>query len=222
MKHARWFAVVSLLALSGCIPGPDKPRADRAGGKRPQNVAINAEMRACTADLNRLSARYTILANQDFGGGCSANNAVQLLGVGVPVSNVTAIQCPMARAMTVWTQGPVQSAARAAFGERVVKVETMGAYSCRNIIGGRGTGRSEHASANAVDISAFILSDGRRISVKQGWTGDTDERGFLRSIRASACKGFNIVLSPDYNAAHHDHLHFDMGRTMKDGSAYCR
>lgn len=218
MKTTHWIALTALLTLPACIPAPDGSRAGRGPAKRPEAVVTTAEMKACLADLNRMSARYTILPNQDFGGGCSANNAVQLLNVGVPVTNISAIRCPMARAITGWAQGPVQTAARRAFGERVVKIESMGAYSCRNIIGGRGTGRSEHATANAVDISAFILSDGRRVSIKQGWYGKEDERQFLRSVRDSACKGhFQTVLSPEYNAAHHDHLHFDLGR-----GPYCR
>jgi hypothetical protein len=62
-----------------------------------------------------------------------------------------------------------------------------------------------------VDVAAFVLSDGRRISVEQGWRGDDRTRRFLQLIHDSACKRFNTVLSPDYNAAHANHLHFDMG-----------
>jgi hypothetical protein len=111
----------------------------------------------------------------------------------------------------------LQPAARDVFGSRVVKIESMGGYSCRNIIGGRGTGRSEHATGNAVDIGAFVLADGRRVSIRQGWKGGDDERAFLRTIRGEACKRFQTVLSPDYNAAHYDHLHFDLG-----GKPFCR
>jgi hypothetical protein len=223
MKIMRAFGIVIAVSLlSGCIPRTDRERANNRPKQRPPAVATSAEMRACVNDLNRLSARYTILPAVDHGSGCSSINSVLLIDASVPITNVTAIQCPMARALTQWTRESVQSAARSAFGGRVTKIETMGAYSCRNVIGGRGSGRSEHATANAVDVSAFILSDGRRISIKSGWYGESDEREFLRLVRAAACKRFNTVLSPEYNAAHHDHLHFDLGRTMKDGSAYCR
>jgi len=74
----------------------------------------------------------------------------------------------------------------------------MGTYACRSIAG---SGRlSEHATANAVDVAAFILADGRRISVLEGWNGDERHARFLRSVRVSACRRFNTVLSPDYNA----------------------
>jgi len=51
------------------------------------------------------------------------------------------------------------------------------------------------------------------ISVKTGWQGKADEKRFLRRARKAACKVFNVTLSPDYNAAHADHFHFDMGPT---------
>src|SRR3546814_12770671 len=51
----------------------------------------------------------------------------------------------------------------------------------------------------------------RRISIQNDWNGDRRVRQFLEIIHASACKRFRTVLSPDYNAAHHDHFHFDMG-----------
>jgi hypothetical protein len=199
--------ILTLLAVSACV-GPPK-------GQRPNvrpALAINPDMKQCVAGLQSQGARFTILPNRNDGGGCSAINSVLLSGAGVPISNVTAIQCPLANALTLWVRGSVQSAARAAFGSPLAKIETMGAYSCRNIIGGRGTGLSEHASANAVDVSAFVLADGRRISIQSGWNGNEDERDFLRSVRKSACARFQTVLSPDYNAAHYNHFHFDMGR----------
>ena len=77
---------------------------------------------------------------------------------------------------------------------------------------------SGHALANAVDVSAFILADGRRISVQDGWRADDeDTQRFFKLIHASACKRFGTVLSPDYNAAHHDHLHLE-----DDHKAFCR
>ncbi|HQZ27968.1 MAG TPA: extensin family protein, partial [Verrucomicrobiales bacterium] len=68
------------------------------------------------------------------------------------------------------------------------------------------------------DISAFVLADGRRISITGDWHGGTPaERQFLTAIHASACKRFGTVLGPAYNAAHRDHLHLELS-----GSAFCR
>ena len=101
------------------------------------------------------------------------------------------------------------SPARLILGAEIEKIETFGTYNCRPIAG---SGKlSEHAHSNAIDVSAFVLSDGRRISVEKDWNGDKRTRQFLEVVHASACKRFNTVLSPNYNAAHHDHFHFDMG-----------
>jgi len=77
-----------------------------------------------------------------------------------------------------------------------------------------GASWSEHATADAVDIAAFRLADGTRITL----VGDWDDRGskarFLRDVRDGACGLFSTVLSPDYNAAHRDHFHLDQAERM--------
>ena len=92
-------------------------------------------------------------------------------------------------------------------------IQSFGSYSCRNIIGNSKwkAWRSEHATANAVDIGAFQLADGRRISVAQHWKGDGVEARFLRAVHGRACRYFRVAIGPDYNEAHRDHFHFDRG-----------
>lgn len=203
---------VLLAFVSGCV-GP--PKGHRPTSARPVQLGPQSpELRQCLADLGRLQARYALLPDRDYGGGCSTISSVQLTGVGIPISNITAIQCPLALNLAIWTREAVQPAAKQVFGERVVRLESFGSYSCRNVKGRPQTAgtRSEHATANAVDVSGFVLADGRRITVDSGWNGTDDERRFLRSVRAAACNRFRTVLSPDFNAAHHDHFHFDLGR----------
>ncbi len=208
VKHGPLVLILMLL-MTACIPSP---------AHRPKSVLpTSAEMKKCVGELNHLKARYTILADQNFGGGCSAINAVLIQDIGVPISNTKAVQCPLARALTLWLRETVQTAARSSFASRVVKIESMGTYACRTIIGGTSAKMSEHARANAVDISGFILANGRRITVEAGWQGAPDERRFLRDIRDGACRQFKTVLSPAYNAAHNNHFHFDMGH-----GPYCR
>ena len=86
----------------------------------------------------------------------------------------------------------------------------------RNIAGS--TRRSAHARAEAIDIAAFVLEDGRRVSVLDDWNNGTGaEREFLRVVSRSACKRFGTVLGPEYNAAHANHLHLEIG-----GGSFCR
>ena len=71
---------------------------------------------------------------------------------------------------------------------------------------------SEHAHANAIDMGGFRLADGRMISVCR-LARLTPESAFLHDIRNGGCRHIPGVLSPDYNRAHANHLHFDMGET---------
>ena len=115
--------------------------------------------------------------------------------------------------MALWLEHEVQPAARQIFGQRVVSIQSLGGYTCRNIVGNplwRHV-RSEHAVANAMDIAAFNLADGRRISVRAYWKKAGDEALFLKTVHNRACRYFHVALSPDYNSAHHDHLHLDRG-----------
>jgi hypothetical protein len=137
----------------------------------------------------------------------------------VPSSLVTA--CPVAAALRLWEQA-VQAAARRHLGTSVATIEHFGSYSCRRLYGRSEGSFSEHATANAVDVAAFGLADGRRISVVNDWKGDADEVAFLRSTRDEACRLFATTLSPDYNEAHRDHLHLDMARRGGTTWTMCR
>lgn len=130
--------------------------------------------------------------------------------------------CPVAVAVAMWEWDVVQPAALKQLGTRVVAIEHYGSYACRRMYG-RGVGAwSEHATADALDVAAFRLADGRRVSVigDRGKTGD--RAAFLRDVRDGACALFATVLSPDYNAAHRDHLHLDQARRGAGGWRACR
>ncbi|GAA0736391.1 extensin family protein [Sphingomonas japonica] len=220
-------AILALpLLLSGCLFGgsdrDERPArvTPRASGPVSLPSRPSAETRQCYADLGRDRIEYRTLPDRDYGGGCLVIGAVQLLDIGVPVANLKSMRCPLARAFTGWVRGGVAPAALQMLGSELVRVESMGTYSCRGIVGGGAgsAGRiSQHGLANAVDVAVFVLRDGRRVSIEDGWNGSPQERAFLRTIRASACKRFTTVLSPDYNSAHYNHLHLDLG-----GKAFCR
>lgn len=146
---------------------------------------------------------------------CGFTDAVQVTRSTLPYSGPVRLTCPMAAGLYLWEREVVAPAAAELLGSPVVRVDHLGTYACRRI-GGGPTGRpSEHATANAIDIAGFRLADGRRIRLAQHWTGGTEaERAFLRRVRDGACDLFPVVLGPDYNAAHRDHFHFDMGRFL--------
>ncbi len=117
--------------------------------------------------------------------------------------------CSVDAGMSWWLRHGVQPAATATLGSEVVQIEHLGTVNCRRIGGGDEGNWSEHATGNAIDISAFVLADGRRIRVREDWNGEDDAARFLHEVRDGACRSFATVLSPDYNAAHADHLHLD-------------
>ena len=117
--------------------------------------------------------------------------------------------CAMAAALEIWRRDSVQPLAQDIFGQEVVRIEHFGSFSCRRVNGAQTGAWSEHATGNAIDIAGFVLADGTRIAIVNDWEGDDDKARFLREVRDGACKAFGTVLSPEYNAAHRDHLHLD-------------
>ena len=130
----------------------------------------------------------------------------------VEVKPAATLACPIVSALDHWFANAVQPAARKWFDQPVVEIKQISAYSCRGMNGQAGAPISEHAFGNALDIAAFVLADGRRITVKDGWKGSPEEQGFLRDVQGAACDQFTTVLAPGSNQFHYDHIHVDLMR----------
>jgi len=130
----------------------------------------------------------------------------------VEVKPNATLACPIVSALDHWIMNAVQPAAQKWFGRPVVEIKQISAYSCRGMNGQPGARISEHAFGNALDIAAFVLADGHRITVKGGWRGTPEEQGFLRDVQGAACDQFTTVLAPGSNAFHYDHIHVDLMR----------
>jgi hypothetical protein len=166
----------------------------------------------CDQVLKTSGLRVTHQADSPVDAACPLRNTLRVQGADVGLSSSFLASCPLAVAFALFERHSLQPAARAVFGQAVMRVDHLGSFACRNIYN-RADGRlSQHASANALDIAGFRLADGRTISVLKDWPGDGESARFLRQVRDGACKDFNVVLSPDYNAAHRNHFHLDMGR----------
>lgn len=124
-------------------------------------------------------------------------------------SSQYAMQCPLAAGAHMWMTS-VDAHARAILGSELVRIHHYGTYSCRRMYNRKSGKMSQHAFANAWDVSGFELADGRVISVLKHWQPKGPTRKFLRAVHRDACRTFNVVLGPAYNEAHRDHFHFDM------------
>jgi hypothetical protein len=152
--------------------------------------------------------------------GPSRGNPVGSVGP-VAIKPTATLACPIVSTLDRWFAESVQPAAQRWFGTRVAEIKQISAYSCRGMNGNPHAHISEHAFGNALDISAFVLADGRRITVKNGWRGMPEEQGFLRDIQAGACQLFNTVLAPGSNSHHADHFHVDLMR-RSSGRVICQ
>ncbi|MDQ8727800.1 extensin family protein [Bradyrhizobium sp. LHD-71] len=151
--------------------------------------------------------------------GPERNDQVASIGP-VAFKPAATLACPLVSALDRWIIESVQPAALRWFNQPVAEIRQISAYSCRGMNGNSNARISEHAFGNALDISAFTLADGRRISVKDGWRGLPEEQGFLRDIQGAACQMFNTVLAPGSNIYHYDHIHVDLMR-RSSGRAIC-
>jgi hypothetical protein len=205
---------LALLMLPGCIPQVDAPEKPRpAAPAEPSKATLQ-----CHADLRREGVEFRILPDRLFENGCTAIGTVQLKDIGTPVANLGAMTCPLARQFARWTREALQPAAERWLKSRVARVESFGTYACRPVNGQTGGRLSEHGRSNAVDVAAFVLADGRRITVLEGWNSeDEDVRRFLRDAHQAGCRRFGVALGPEANAYHRNHFHFDMGQ-----GPYCR
>ncbi|MEO1044315.1 MAG: extensin family protein [Pseudomonadota bacterium] len=236
--HGRMMLLAPLAALllggCGAIPqvagrsqdAPPRPASASAPSAPAARIAASGPLRQCHSELQKAQVQFTPLPDRYLNGGCTQLGAVRMASLDLSrfvrgagrlnVANLGPVTCPMAQRFARWAQYGVARAARQILGSDLVEIETLGSYNCRKIAGSLRL--SQHAHANAIDVAAFVLADGRRITVKNGWNGSRAERKFLRTVHGSACKRFGTVLGPEFNAAHRDHLHLDMAKNKN----FCR
>ncbi|MBN34775.1 MAG: extensin [Rhodospirillaceae bacterium] len=166
---------------------------------------------ACFAALDESNLRYTRLDPRPIEDGCGLLQVVRFEQSKVDYSTGFDLSCAMAAAL-YWYEAEVDRLAAVDFDLGLAEIEHFGSYACRNINCGMSGHRSQHATANALDIAAFVLGDGRRIAIIEHWEHQSEESRSLASAHDAACGMFNTVLGPDYNVLHADHIHIDTGR----------
>ncbi len=143
--------------------------------------------------------------------GCGVEEPVRVTSVaGVRLSQAATVDCSIARALNSW----VDEVAQPAFNGQLAELRIAAHYVCRGRNNVKGAKVSEHGKGRAVDISAFVLANGRVLTVAQ----DYDQ--LLRRIYRAGCGYFKTTLGPGSDGYHEDHFHFDT--SARAGGAYCR
>jgi hypothetical protein len=170
---------------------------------------------------------------------CGTAAPILLRSVGsdtkVEIDPPATVTCELAKALSNWIFDEVQPQAEALLASPVVKLRAS-SYACRNCYNRINGHLSEHALANAFDLSEFVLASGQHITIRDDWNSHSPptplrnplhvisvsassqaaaaplsrESEFVREAHQSACQIFGTVLGPAANRAHNDHFHLDM------------
>jgi hypothetical protein len=195
MRRSGWLSAVlagTILALAGC-------------GGTPNPSLLSG--RACLARLDAQEVSYRPVDAPSSS--CQVDTAVRVSRVEARLNRPAVMSCALASRLDDFERAVVQPLAKAELGQRVVRIDQMGAFSCRRVNGSLRL--SQHATGLAIDIGGFRLSDGTTVSVEHDWNEPGPKRLFLRHLARQACGYFSVVLTPDSNADHHNHLHLDIG-----------
>lgn len=227
VRNFSLFALPFLLSLGvGGGVGPRRSHADLDPANDfvvgPPSVIEDCEGRLRAAHVEFTLAELPI-RKQRAGFECGAEQVVVYRKgpTGLKWNAAPLVTCGMALALADF-ENVVADEARV-LGQRVVRVEQGGTYSCRKMA--RYGMVSEHSYANAIDVRSFTTQNGRRISVLDHF-GKLDgeprsaEGRFLRSLsrRLHDDGVFSVVLTRYFDELHRDHFHLDLARYRVDGT----
>ena len=206
MRHRGWLAAglgSVLFALAGC-------------GGTPAPSGLSG--RACLSRLAAEEVSYRSVGSPEASDSrCRVDTAVRVSRIDAALSRPATMSCAMADRLDEFDREVVQPLARSELGHRVERIDHFGSFSCR-ANGSRPNRLSQHALGQAIDIAGFRLADGSRVSVEHDWSDSGEKGEFLHRLAAKACRYFSVVLTPDSNADHYNHLHLDIGPDHYCGS----
>ena len=178
---------------------------------RLQHYGIPSNNAECLEELKQRDVSYKKQANFSNKLGCKVEYAVRLARVGeVTLDNIPLLTCRMAMQLSKFEEDYLQRRAMSVLGSKVQRIQHMGTYNCRAMRQFKNT-LSQHSFANAIDVSGFVLADGTTINVAKDWKGTGKKSKFLKEVAGSACHSFRVSVSPDGDASHWDHFHWDAG-----------
>lgn len=174
--------------------------------------ALRDDPQACLAALDGSNMSYENVTPRSSTPECRWQAGVQISGSNLDYAapEPPVASCALAAALYIWEREIVAPAAARHLDAEVEEILHYGTYNCRRENGSQAGRWSQHASANAIDVSGFRLTDGRIVGVHR-WDNGGADAAFLIEVRDRSCGIFTGVLGPEYNDAHADHFHLDMG-----------
>lgn len=155
-------------------------------------------------------------------GGCGAAGVVKLSAVTlrdktrVPLNPPPVVRCTLAEALAHFVRDDIAPAATD-LGAPLTALVNYDAYECRGMNRLAGARLSEHGKANAIDIRAVRLGNGRVIDL----TDPVAAKEFRERVRGAACGRFNTVLGPGSDPYHENHIHLDLAERSR-GHKMCQ
>jgi len=221
MAQSMRILMVAVAALAGACAAPPPPPPPPP----PPSVALDPDA-ACLKDLRDHGVAFEPLAEvaPPASPACRIANPVKVSGeADIGWNRAGVLSCTTMQVVTRFETEVVQPAAQRHFGQKVARLLHMGTYECRarrtdSTVAAAAAGKpvrggrlSEHGRGQAIDVGGFELADGRTITVRRDWRAGGPASAFLREVAQGACEHFSVVLTPNYNAVHADHLHLDIG-----------
>lgn len=167
---------------------------------------------ACASLLSQANQKALIRTQPvaDSAGACPLHNVVRVRDFGpVSLNSSFLASCPLALSSALFVSQQARPLTKTWTGSELVRIEHLGSYACRNIYHRPDARRSEHATAEALDISAFRLANGERVTILHGWRS-TKTQPWLQALLTASCGYYGNGLGPEYNAAHANHFHLGM------------
>ncbi|HCB4669037.1 extensin family protein [Enterobacter sp.] len=167
---------------------------------------------ACASLLSQANQKALIRTQPvaDSAGACPLHNVVRVRDFGpVSLNSSFLASCSLALSSALFVSQQARPLTKTWTGSELVRIEHLGSYACRNIYHRPDARRSEHATAEALDISAFRLANGERVTILHGWRS-TKTQPWLQALLTASCGYYGNGLGPEYNAAHANHFHLGM------------
>ncbi len=220
VRIIRWVILLGVLAAIAAIALNFEKLLDRYAPldlREPPNFLtpmqlyfLRASPEKCFTVLARSDVQFTRQQYPFNDRGCGFDDGAVLTRSTINYGGGVLLRGSALASLVLWERHVLQQEAERTLKKKVRAIRTFGTFSCRNVNHQKDARLSQHATANAIDLAAFTFDDGSSVTVLKDW--DKGEPGeFLRAVHRGACRFFGGVLSPDYNAAHANHFHFDMG-----------